>query len=169
MIYDVGCNHGIQPRDGDWLAGDTPEAREQKTRFAELLDETIQRCEIRCAGEEWGREEITILHAIADTHQIPWANINTSHEELDRLLIPRNYTTGPFNEVQKRNWHRQREQIMLGNLRRHAGEVENILLVCGFEHMDPIAVLLREQNVAVTVVDYRTTAWYRPGVFCEDL
>jgi hypothetical protein len=87
-------------------------------------------------GEEWGLEQITIAHALADTRQIPWSNINTTVGDLDRLGIPRGYVTGNFSEAQKRQWHTQREQIMIRKLRESGRNAEHILLVCGFEHME---------------------------------
>jgi len=42
MNYALGRNHGIQPKDPDWLAGDTPEAAEQKRHFAELIEASRQ-------------------------------------------------------------------------------------------------------------------------------
>jgi aldehyde:ferredoxin oxidoreductase len=168
MIYVVGCNHGIQPRDEDWLARDSPEANAQKAHFAELIERTIQQGEIQFVGEEWGLSDTTTARASAGTHEIPWVNINTSRDDLDRLGIPHDYVKGNFSEAQKRHWHSQREQVMLCKLKENWGEALNVLAVCGFEHMEPLAELLRIDGVAAETVDYRKMDWYRAGVFSGD-
>jgi len=168
MIYVVGCNHGIQPRDEDWLGGDWQEAKAQKAAFAGLIERIIQQGEIQFVGEEWGLPDITTACELAETNQVPWVNINTSAEDLDRLGIPQDYVKESFSEAQKRNWHRQREQVMLGRLKENWGEASNALAICGFEHMEPLAGLLRMDGVAAETVDYRKMDWYRPGVFSED-
>lgn len=168
MVYIVGCNHAIQPRDEDWLTGDTSEAREQKAHFAGLIKQVIQEGGIQFVGEEWGRSEITTAHAIANTHQIPWSNINTSLEDLDGLGIPHGYVKADFSEAQKKHWHSQREQTMLRKLKENRREAQNILIVCGFDHMESIADLLRRESLVAKILDYRKEGWYQPGVFSED-
>ncbi|HTF24922.1 MAG TPA: hypothetical protein VK937_13565 [Candidatus Limnocylindria bacterium] len=91
MIYVFGCNHGIQPKDPDWLAGDTPEAAEQKRHFAELIEASVKTNETKFMAEEWGLICITSAHAIADKHGISWCDINTCFHDLDELGIPRDY------------------------------------------------------------------------------
>lgn len=167
MIYVVGCNHGIQPRREDWLGGDTAQAREQKLHFAGLIEEIIRDCGIQSVGEEWGREEITTAHALADNYGLRWANINTSPEDLDRLGIPRDYVEGIYPNEQEEQWHRQREQFMHQKIREHQGAAENLLIVCGFEHLRPLCDLLGQNGAAVEPIDYRERAWYQDGVFSD--
>jgi hypothetical protein len=168
MIYVVGCNHGIQPRDEDWLRGDTPEARDQKSRFTKVIAETIKEGEIQFVGEEWGRVETTIAHELAENCGIPWANINTSTADLKRMGIPCDYVKGPFTPEQKERWHRQREQFMLRRIQENRGAAQNLLIVCGFEHLQPLSDLLRRGGTTVAPVDYRELDWYQPGIFSED-
>ncbi|MGA9055244.1 MAG: hypothetical protein WB763_01905 [Terriglobia bacterium] len=168
MIYVVGCNDGIQPRDQDWLGGDSPEAMAQKAHFAELIERIIQERKIQFVGEEWGLPDITTACASAGTHRIQWVNINASRDDLDRLGIPHDYVKGDFSEAQRRHWHSQREQVMLCKLKENRGEALNVLAVCGFEHMESLAELLRIDGVAAETVDYRKMDWYRAGVFSGD-
>lgn len=168
MIYVVGCIHGIQPRDEDWLGGDSPEAKEQKSFFTGLIREILAREDIQFVGEEWGRPEITIAHAIADSHGILWANINTSLHELEEMGIPTNYVTGPYTAEQKAQWHRQREQFMLLKIQQERGEAANLLVVSGFEHMQPMSEVLQKLDNRIKTVDYRLLGWYQPRVFAED-
>jgi len=168
MVYVLGCNHGIQPRDEDWLGGDSPAAKEQKTHFAELIKHIIQAGSIQFVGEEWGLPEITTAHSLAEACHIRWENINTSFEDLDRLGIPRDYAKGNFTQAEKEHWHSQREQIMLHKLKESHREALNILVVCGFEHMESLVNLLRLAGWVVRTVDYRCMNWYQRGVFAED-
>jgi hypothetical protein len=168
MIWVAGCNHGIQPRDEDWLTGDSPEARGQKAGFTELIEGILTREEIQFVGEEWGREEITIAYTAAERYGIPWANINTSAEELRKVSIPTDYVDGPFSDDQKAQWHRQREQVMLRKLQEKRGDSANLLVVCGFDHMEPMSELVCGIGPSVKTVDYRKSEWYRPGVFNGD-
>jgi hypothetical protein len=168
MIYVVGCNHGIQPQEEDWLGGDSPAAKEQKTHFAELVKHIIEAGKIQFVGEEWGLPEITTAHALADACHIRWENINASWDDLDRLGIPRNYAKGNFTQAQKKHWDSQREHVMLRNLKENQREALNILVVCGFEHMESLASLLRLAGTVVRTVDYRSMNWHRCGVFAED-
>jgi hypothetical protein len=147
MIYCVGCNHRIQQTDADPLF-DTPEVPNQKASFTQLLEDVIRQGGIEFVGEEWGLSKKTIAHALADDHRIPWCDINTCFHDLDGLEIPRDYVLGEFSEAQKNQWHRQRELIMLRRLREGAGNAENILVVCGLDHMDPLTDLFRHDLVA---------------------
>lgn len=90
LIYVIGCNHGIQPVDADPFDGEQVLA--QRVHFRELLTELIHASDTQFVGEEWGRANYTIAHLVADKNgNIPWSNINTSHEDLDAMQIPRNY------------------------------------------------------------------------------
>lgn len=168
MHYVVGCNHGIQPSAEDWLAGDTPDARDQKTHFSELIQGAIRQHGIRFVGEEWGPADMTIAHAAALAYGVPWSDINTTPDDLDCLRIPRDYVNGNYTDAQKRRWHREREEVMLHKLREGRRNAENLLVVCGFRHFEPITELLRHDNSPVTPIDYRAMDWYRPGVFSCD-
>jgi len=57
---------------------------------------------------------------------------------------------------------------MLHKLKESHREALNILVVCGFEHMESLVNLLRLAGWVVRTVDYRCMNWYQRGVFAED-
>jgi hypothetical protein len=165
MIYVMGCNHGIQqqpPRD-------VQEKTEQRSCFAQLIEETIREGEIRFIGEEWDHNGgTTIAQDIASKHGVQHVNINTTRADLKQMEIPLHYTKLPYHAERKEQWHRQREQFMLRKIIESRGGAENLLVVCGFDHMLPLSDLLREETPEVKTMDYRKCDWYRPDVFSED-
>jgi len=167
LIYVVGCNHGIQPRDQDALFGDTSQARDQKSHFTTLIEEIIKGHKIQFVGEEWGLQETTIARASAG-NGVRWANINTSREDLREMGIPPDYLKGEYSSGQKAQWNRQREQVMLRKIQEYKGDTERLLVVCGFEHLQPLAELLLKINTSVATIDYRNLSWYQPNVFTDD-
>jgi hypothetical protein len=159
----VGCNHGIQVC-GPFSELDSADQREQRGHFAALLEDIIKREMIDFIGEEDGSVEETIAEHLAEACNIPHRNINTSNTDKDRMEIPRNYDEGPYTNEQKAYWHRQREQFMLEKIREHRGDARNLLIVCGFTHLERLSGLL-QQEVTVQPIDYRKCEWYRAGVF----
>lgn len=118
--------------------------------------------------EENGAPEEMAGEQIADQRNIPWIDINTSNEDKDRLGIPREYVTGPYTAEQKSNWNHQRELFMLEKINKHRGEGETLLIVCGFDHFQPLTELLEQDGTLVRQWDYRSLGWYRHGVFAEN-
>ena len=161
MVYVVGCNHGIQPRDPDWLAGDT-EAAEQKKLFAELIEATAKADETKFVAEEWGLPYTTSAHSIADKLGLPWCDINTCFHDLDRLGIPRDYVNGSYTTEKKEHWNREREKVMLKRIKAGIKGKPNGIVICGFEHMGPLVELLRGEGIETGSVNYRQKEWYQP-------
>jgi len=167
-VLVVGCNHGIQPRDPDAVFGDSDQVKEQKKEFAKLIDTLIQENQIQFVGEEWGPASITIAHAAVDGYnKLPWDNINTTSEELDAMKIPRDYVHGAYSPDQKQQWTRQREPMMLKKLLERKGKAERYIVVCGFEHMEPLAEMLAKTCKSVEMVDYRKQKWYDKEAFAN--
>lgn len=159
MIYVVGCNHGIQPVAPDPF--DNAQALRQRAHFRELLSKLTNEDNIQFVGEEWGFEKKTIAHAIADEKGgILWENINTSHEDLDALGIPRNYANGGHSAEQVEEWHRQRECVMIKKIMEKKGDAESFIVICGFGHLESLTELLGEACRDVQSVDYRQLDWY---------
>jgi hypothetical protein len=163
LIYVVGCNHGIQPIDRDvW---DTPKTLEQRAHFRKLITQIIKEND-QFVGEEWGLPTMTIAHAAAaENGKILWANINTSDEELDSMKIPRDYVNGRYPAEQKERWHRQREQVIMKKITEQKGNAKQFVIICGFEHMQPLRDSLRKIYESVESVDYRTMNWYDKHAF----
>jgi hypothetical protein len=166
-IVIVGCNHGIQLGDADAGFGDSEQVTEQKKQFANLIESLIKEKEIEFVGEEWGLANATSAHKLADENKKLWANINTTLEELDEMKIPRDYIHGAYLPEQKQQWTRQREAVMLKKLMGSKGDTTKYLVVCGFEHMEPLAGILSKECNNIELVDYRQRGWYQAGVFAE--
>ena len=163
LIYVVGCNHGIQPIDLDVC--DTPQTLEQRVHFRELVTQIIKENN-QFVGEEWGYPTMTVAHAATDENgKIPWANINTSNEELDSMKIPGDYVNGGYPAEHTERWHRQREQVMMKKITEQKGNAEQFVIICGFEHMQPLRDSLRKICKSVESVDYRTMNWYDKNAF----
>ena len=164
MILVVGCDHGIQY--GEDPLCDTPAKTQQKARFAGLVDGMIKDNEIEFVGEEWGLEERSAAHVIAESSsQVLWANINTSFAELAEMRIPNDYADGHYTAEQKAEWNRQREQVMIRKLLEHRGTANRMVVVCGFDHMEALAESLRRICKCAKAVDYRRRDWYDENAF----
>jgi hypothetical protein len=112
VVYVIGSNHGIQRQEPDIL--DTPHAHDQRVHYRELVTSIVKEKKIQFVGEEWGLPTMTVAHAVADDNgKIPWANINTTNEELDAMKIPCGYADGEYPTAQKAQWHRQREDVFI--------------------------------------------------------
>jgi hypothetical protein len=147
MIYVLGCNHGIQPRDPDWLVGDTNQAAEQRAHFAQLIDTSVNESEAQFVAEEWGLSCTTRAASIADRHGIPWSNVNTSFHDLNELGMPHDYVNGAYSNEEKEKWNRERDKVMLEKIKAAKKEAANGVIICGFEHMDPLVELLEEEGI----------------------
>lgn len=170
MIFVVGCNHGIQKASEDDLLpfDNIAEIRTQRLSFSRLLEAIVTKDEIQFVGEEWGLPESSLAQNLAERIGTAWANINTSLEDLDRMGIPQNYVHGPYSQADKDRWNRQREEFMFGRIQENKGDAQNLLIVCGFQHLGPLRELLGRNEEQVRPVDYRGLDWYVPGVFCDD-
>lgn len=170
MIFVVGCNHGIQTADEDDLLpiDDIAEIRRQRLRFRSLLEAIAAKNQVQFLGEEWGLPQPSIAQNLAEEKRIAWANINTSFEDLDRMGIPRDYVHGRHGQAEKDRWNRRREEFMLGRIQENKGRAQNLIIVCGFRHLEPLRELLSQNKDEVQPIDYRGMGWYHPGVFCDD-
>jgi hypothetical protein len=167
-IVIVGCNHGIQTEDADAVFGDSEQVTQQKRQFTNLIESLIKENEIQFVAEEWSLANASSAHKLADANKKSWANINTSLEELDEMKIPRDYIHGgAYSPEQKHQWTRQREGVMVKNLREGRGAARKFLVICGFEHVEPLADMLREDCDTVERVDYRKRQWYQAGLFAD--
>ncbi len=123
---------------------------------------------IQILPEEDGTPDETAAQQLAFNRDLPWENINTTNVDKDRMGIPRNYLHGPFNQDQKREWDRQREEFMAGKIVAHRNTAQNALVICGFDHSEPLATLLGADGIFVRVFDYKNLDWYRQGIFAEN-
>lgn len=170
MVYVVGSNHGIQQDEIGDTQENTEERTEQRAHFTQLIEEIVSKEKVDLICEEWDHDGgITIARGIAGKCGTRWFNINTGAEDLRQMGIPPIYTKlTALQPGRKAQWHAEREKFMLRKIQEKRGCAENLLVICGFDHMLPLSELLREGIADVEVVDYRKLDWYRPGVFFGD-
>jgi hypothetical protein len=164
----VGCNHGIQVGRGGFTGLDRPDQNEQREYFRAMLEEICAENKIQIALEEDGDVEETTGKQVADQNAIPWRDINTSDEDKDRLGIPRNYAIGPYTSEQKSDWNRQRERFMVEKINEYGCDTRILLVICGFDHLQPLVEILGRDGTPVRMCDYRRLPWFREGVFADD-
>jgi hypothetical protein len=164
----VGCNHGIQVGRGGFTGLDRPDQNEQRKHFRAMLEEICAENRIQIVLEEDGDVEETTGKQLADQNRIPWRDINTSHEDKDRLGIPRDYAIGPYTLEQKGDWNRQRERFMVEKINEYRGGAQSLLVICGFAHLQPLVEILGRDRTPIRMWDYRRLPWYREGVFNDD-
>lgn len=164
MIYVVGCNHGIQQQ----KAGDTVERGQQRSCFAKLIEDTVREHEIQLICEEWAHDGgATIAHDIAQRNGVRWVNIDTTREDLKNMEIPIPLYKNPLCPPKwKAKWDVMREQFMLRKIDETRMDAQELLIVCGFDHIRPLFDLLHRGTPQVKTVDYRQDGWYQPGIFC---
>jgi hypothetical protein len=167
LFHIIGCNHGIQLGTGGFAVFDGAEANEQREHFRRLLSGICAENGIEILLEEDGTIERTSAQEIATDRGIAWENINTTNQDKDQLGIPRDYLTGPYSDEQKDQWTRQRELFMVARIVAHSESIKNAMVICGFEHLEPIFAQLEAQGITVRMLDYRASSWYRLGVFDE--
>jgi hypothetical protein len=166
FVSVIGCNHGIQIEPAGLLAKlNSADAQEQRQHFGHLLEAVLSGGEVEFVGEEWGAGEKTIAEVLASRFRIPYADINPPNAVRDRVGMPRDYLAGPYTHEQRERWHKQRERLMLERIRECCGPARNLLVVCGFTHMEGLASLLRGEGSTVETADYRAQPWYQRGVF----
>jgi hypothetical protein len=166
----VGCNHGIQKANEDDLLpfDNIAEIRMQRFSFRRFLETLVTNTGIQFVGEEWGLPEPSTAQILSREKGIAWANINTSVEDLDKMGIPRGYVHGPYDPADKDHWNQLREGFMLRRVQEMRKGARDILVVCGFHHLQPMAQLLANLTRAVQAIDYRGLEWYRAGIFSGD-
>jgi hypothetical protein len=167
VFHVVGCNHGIQPGTGGFADFDGVDENEQRGHFRTMLEDICVNHSIQIVLEEDGDPEETAAKQIADSHKIPWRDINTSNNDKDRMGIPRDYVSGAYDAEQKREWHRQREQFMLEKINEYGKGAQALLIICGFVHVQHLVDLL-DRGGTVQPTDYKNLGWYRRDIFAGD-
>ena len=165
MIYIVGCHHGIQPQASMLTACDPSDQNRQRGHFKDMLRQIFKEDGIQFVFEEAGDVEETITQHLAAQFNLPWKDINTSNADKDRLGIPRYYVQEPYTNEQKNRWNQLREKFMLGRINEYRSCAQNLLIICGFDHVDSLAASLGNDGIRIRRVDYRTLEWYQEGVF----
>jgi hypothetical protein len=159
----LGLNHQIQPsvvRSG----GEDIERleREQKDRFTDLLRGLIESRGVQFIGEEAEHGVISIADLVARERGCRYANIEMSPDERQRRKIPVDYSRpqSPYSPEQRARWQREREEYMVMTALAMAGDARSLLILCGREHTDSLAVLFRKAGREAKTSDLNKEPWY---------
>lgn len=141
-IYILGIDHEVQTFDGSRTA-------EEKAEFDKLLRELVSEHHIEFIGDETYPEKNAIAKSVAKSLQIPWEPIEMSFAAREALGIANEqlqerhepvFSGGiPVgSRVVRVLSDGIREEYMVWSTLTKADEAENILVLCGFSHVDEL-------------------------------
>jgi hypothetical protein len=165
VFHIVGCNHGIQVGTGGFAALDGAAANEQREHYRAMLSSICTQNGIDSVFEEDGSPEETAGQQLAGQLGIRWSDVNTSNHDKQEMGIPQNYVAGDYPAELKDKWNRQREEFMASKIKAERGNAKTSLVICGFDHISPLADLLAQDGTQVHKYDYRDLPWHQHGVF----
>jgi len=157
-ILVVGLNHQIQRAD-ILSGGDDIEKleHEQKVHFAEYLARVIEERGVGFIGEEAQHGVALIGQRLAADLNCRHGNVEMPTDVRETRRIPADYTRQdrPYTSEQRATWHAEREAYMveqvLGN-----GSCESVVVLCGREHVEPLAGRFRDAAHSVETFPQRT-------------
>ena len=157
-IYIVGVKHSLQAA-GPVPMYPWPHLIEEKVIFRDMLESLIQQHHIQFVGEEWGRfENGTYIESIAvrlsKETGCRYGEIDTFAMR-DALGVPRDYP--PKDEG---HWNQVREQGMFEQTVSQSAALQNILVICGYDHSRNLEKLFHlAGHAAKVVLDVRDEIW----------
>jgi hypothetical protein len=168
-VYIVGCHHALQSVEVCWrwllwedqlkgIGRDVREmAREQKRKFDERLRELKESYAITFIGEEAESNAITWASRLG----VRWENIDMPSAERDARGIVQDYAGNPdYSACQRARWNAQREEYMFHQVERLRGTAQSLMVVCGSEHLTPLAELLSGAGYSVSTEDVTKSNWF---------
>lgn len=163
-VYILGIDHEIQIVDGRRTA-------EEKSDFEKLLRTLVHERHIEFIGEETYPEKNAIAKSVASSLDIRWEPIEMSLAAREALGIA---------DEQLRERHEPifsggipvgsrivrvlsdgiREEYMLWRTLTKADEAKNILVLCGFSHVDELRQKFEKAGYQVTTDSLCAREWY---------
>ncbi len=163
-VYILGIDHEIQTSDGRRSAY-------EKVEFEKLLRVLVSEHHIEFIGDETYLEKNAIAKSVASSFDIRWEPIEMSLAAREALGIA---------DEQLRERHEPifsggipigskvvrvlsdgiREEYMLWRTLRMADEAKNILLLCGFSHVDELRQRFEKAGCQVTTDSLCGREWY---------
>jgi hypothetical protein len=133
----------------------------QKENYIQLLQSNMSARATQLVAEEWRHGEESIAERICNRMEIRYANVEMTPEERRERQIPPGYNEDAnYPATEKQRCNGEREEYMLAKMMAALGKEENVLLICGREHMDPIADQLRQRGHTVETIDLTKELWY---------
>jgi hypothetical protein len=172
MLYIIGTGHHYQFGEGTQFGKDLC-TREDEAAFVRMLRETTARLSIRVMAEELNPQAFTEVGKSASVLQIVAAQLALPHlfcepdsSERDALGIweenairvsafPKELDKGVVQALIAQSWSR-REQEWLRRLEET--KAENVLFLCGSDHIPTFVALARDHGFESIVVDPDWTA-----------
>lgn len=163
-VYILGIDHEIQTLDGRCTA-------DEKAEFENLLQELVSEHHAEFIGEETFPEKSTIAKSVASSLGIRWEPIEISSAAREALGIADEqlherhepiFSGGiPVgSRVVRVLSDGIREEYMLWRTLTRADEAENILVLCGFSHVDELRQRFQREGHRVTTDSLCSRAWY---------
>ena len=167
-VVIAGFNHSHQwSFQASWW--NSPTETKQKENYREWLKKIVDDGNIQFIGEEanWatyrearGQPVETIGQQVANECGVAWYDIDMSPAERQSRGIPLGYGEENSSPDQFSRWHREREEYMFGEIMRFSTGVDEILVICGHNHMEALAGLFQEQGHVAKTRDMTQEGWY---------
>jgi hypothetical protein len=163
-VYILGIDHEIQTFDGR-------RSGEEKSEFEKLLRALVSEYQIEFIGEETYPEKDSIAKSVARSLDIHWKPIEMSlmarealgiaDEQLHELHEPIFSGGIPVgSRVVRVLSDGIREEYMLWRALTMAEEAKNILVLCGFSHVDELRQKFEKAGHQVTTDSLCCRPWY---------
>lgn len=163
-IYILGIDHEIQIFDGK-------RSVEEKAEFEKLLRALVSEHHIEFIGDETYQDKNAIAKSVATSLDIRWEPIEMSDtarkalgiadeqlHERHEPIIQGGIPVG--SRVVRVLSDGIREEYMLWHTLTKAHKAENILVLCGFSHVDELRQRFEKQGYRVTTDSLCSRAWY---------
>lgn len=159
-IYILGLDHEIQT---------FCSKRTQEDKFKNLLETLVRKHSIQFIGEEYPLDKCTIAKCLAKLLNIPWEQIDMSEEMDEALGIAEEQKNRPrrFDDIELVPYPEERvlsdgirEEYMVWRTLTKAGDVQNILVLCGSLHAEELDNKFRKHDCNVMVDSLSKYPWY---------
>ena len=163
-ILILGINHQIQAADilGFSSDGEMEKLeRQQKEQFTLLLQQMITKNGVQIVGEETKHGVESIAKRVCDSEERRHTNIEMTPDERKEREIPPLYNENPETlPADRERWNREREEFMIKRTIADAAGMENVMVICGRMHMQPLATRFSELGHTVETADVQDQSWY---------
>ncbi len=163
-IIIIGVNHQIQP--AEILSGSSNGKvqafeREQKEAFGSFVYAKIEQRGVQFIGEEARHGQETVVERLCARDNRRYANIEMTLEERTARDIPPGYDEDQnLPEAERVRCNREREAYMVERVLEQATDVESTLVICGRNHVVPLAERFHALGHSVDTTDLQGEGWY---------
>ena len=163
-IYILGIDHEIQTFDGG-------RTENEKAEFEKLLRALVSEHHIEFVGDETYQDKDAIAKSVARSLSIDWEPIEMSLAARDALEITEEQLHDRHEPIMRGGIpvgsrvvrvlsDGIREEYMLWRTLAKADEASNILVLCGFSHVDELRQRFEKAGHQVATDSLCTRTWY---------